>query len=276
MLLFFTRHRRSAEFLTKILLPWLSAAIVLGGSIVGVMEYLNTKEENRIKETFSFLRHLDKKPYLTAHSRIRDAMVLNHKTLKKAKLIDEENGERDFILDLVQRCRLETDLHTLTYFLNQVLACVESELCDEASANVLFESATQFYGMFFPFMEEERKTTGSVLFGLKVYRKWKQGLSESRKTIQKEQLKHQQALLCQNGQGPCLWDDLGFPDQPKTPEELKRWKKHVVRALFPPSFERTGTPPSPSQPLELPQSLKELPIHCPENGHGGSATPGTG
>ena len=158
------KHEERLQFY-EITGTWLSAVIMVIGGVFGIFQYLEHKRDVRIERSMNFVeRFQDNTVTLEARknlSRSIDGQIdelnalLSNKVLKAKELSALYDAE---IVKLVKQDTLTEHLKHIFTFYEQLVYCVEMELCDREVADMFFETeAKSLIRTFYPYICHIRK-----------------------------------------------------------------------------------------------------------------------
>lgn len=137
----------------------------LFGIPYGIFQYIEAKDDGRIKQTLELFKHFNSSPYTDYRRNVLNALAEN-----KSKIADAAKNPqalRDVVLGVVDAKKIETDLLLLMDFFDGVAVCVVTELCDADTTEKLFSGrAREIYVNFLDYIDVHRQTIAGAKFGI--------------------------------------------------------------------------------------------------------------
>lgn len=158
------KHEERLQFY-EITGTWLSAIIMIIGGVFGIFQYLEHKNDVRIERSMTFVeRFQDNTVTLSARKNLSQSIdgkidelnaLLSNKDLKAEELSALFDAE---IVKLVKQDVLTEHLKHIFTFYEQLVYCVEMELCDRDVADMFFETeAKSLIRTYYPYICYIRK-----------------------------------------------------------------------------------------------------------------------
>jgi len=154
------KYKTISEFINS----WLTILAVIAAGLFSINEYLEHKEDERIKRSLHYVERYSADKFIDIRNNVYAKLDEENKALVKAlsdsSLSSEELQEKynKLILDIVDKHSLSVNIKTLFNFHEEVVLCVQTELCDEQVVRNFFNvEALELFRGFSPYVCNERK-----------------------------------------------------------------------------------------------------------------------
>lgn len=148
------------DFWPKTAINWLELIVkflLIAGSIGGVYEYFDVKQENRVKKTMEFFDKFNSDELLNAQLNLTKTWDLYYEDIKKLRSETVANEDervlilKGFVLPIIKHHKQEPDINLILSFLENVEICVKNAICDDHVSQVFFgKYAMEFYELYNP------------------------------------------------------------------------------------------------------------------------------
>lgn len=144
------------EFMLKVL--------VITGSIGGIYQYFDVKQENRVKKTMEYLDSFNSGNLQNAQLNLSEFWEGYHAKIRQLNQATVENEEaramimERIVLPIVMHNNQQKDIDLLTRFFENLQVCIMGRICDEYTATIFFGSyAASFFDLYEPWIKKRRE-----------------------------------------------------------------------------------------------------------------------
>ncbi len=166
-----------------------AALVTVAGLVFVGLEYHTQKQTNREEKAFELYQQFNANEFMEIRGELkRKVFEINYQEYSSDR--DYETAINSILKD--QNNKDDKDIHvkivTITNFLEQVVTCVEKELCDEQATIALFGTeATDFFDSYYQFFNFHRNVNGNTKIGEKLETFVREYKKASRETDNKQE-----------------------------------------------------------------------------------------
>ena len=127
---------------TKVSEVFLIGVTFIGGGAFTLTEYWHAVKRGRVQETLNFVQQFNQGPVGKARTGLDNFWYSNREEARKHACSKEAYSR--YVIKKVIEEKLDNDVRALNNFFELLLACIDSDLCDEASAFSLLGTPAAF------------------------------------------------------------------------------------------------------------------------------------
>lgn len=137
----------------------LSFIVALGGVFYGGIQYVEAKEAKRTENSISYLNRYNSDPVLKARTRADELLILERPGFVELFENMQDVAEyQTYFENFIQRNELATGLMLVFSFYEELVTCMEANVCDRNTANVFFQvGGRKFVENYYPLICKLRR-----------------------------------------------------------------------------------------------------------------------
>ena len=162
---------------SDVIATWVTIIGVFIGGVFALIQHYDKASSERVKTTLDYVQRFNKDPLQKARIRLEEFWNEQAESVF-GKTANSEKELAEFIVTTIRNNKLGKDMALLIEFFENLHACICGKLCDEDTAKRFFgKYSFDFYGLFFPYLEEQRQRLKDESFAIGV-----ESLAKSYKT----------------------------------------------------------------------------------------------
>jgi hypothetical protein len=133
--------------------------VALGGGLYGVVQYVEAKEAARTENSIAYLNRYNSAPVLTARTRADELLIQEHPGFVRLFESMQDIAEyHTYFENFIQRNDVTTELMLVLSFYEELVTCMEANVCDSDTADVFFRvGGRKFVENYYPLICKLRR-----------------------------------------------------------------------------------------------------------------------
>lgn len=150
---------------TDVLTPIAGAIALIAGGVFGVVQYLDKKHDDRVKETLNFFDRYNDDAVLAARTNLVDTWR-KHAAEQESVIDQPGDAFNIFALRVIKAENLKGSISVINDFFAALDICTRNGICDcDVSLQLFQPDARSFYHQHYAFLIAERKRAKDPTIG---------------------------------------------------------------------------------------------------------------
>jgi len=160
-------QKSTSTFWPKTAANWLEfmlKVLVITGSIGGIYQYFDVKQENRVKKTMEFLDNFNSGNLQSAQLNLSEFWEGYHAKIRQLNQATVENEEartlilERIVLPVISHNKQQKDIDLMVGFFENLQVCIVGRICEEHTTKIFFGSyAASFFNLYEPWIKRRRE-----------------------------------------------------------------------------------------------------------------------